>query len=347
MPTSYSPVTTTSAVASWSPRLMRTWRRTLPLPCRRGVSGVSGCSSGAPGAIAALGVGQRLEHAVLDDDRVGRAARGLGVVGGDDRDRLALVAHVVDREHRLVGDLHAVDLAPGDVVVGEHGVDAGDGQRRADVDAPDVRARVRAAQRGAVQHPLHAHVRGVLELALDLRDAVGAGGRDPDLVGALDLAALADRGLGDDGHAAASTRSSRRRLWRAMSRAISSTSPVRSSALSTIGAPADEQQVDRARRAEDERRDGILDPGVVEAVQAPQRDVGQLADLQRAQLVVAAQAARALDGGQRERAAGGHRGRAAGQARVRAAPRAARRPARRPRWTRRRRPRGRRARRRA
>ena len=99
-------------------------------------------------------------------------------------------------------------------------------------------------------------------------------------------------------------------------RAISSTSAVRSSALSTIGAPADEQQVHRARRAEDERRDGVLDPGVVEAVQAPQRDVGQLADLQRAELVVAAQAARALDGGQRQRAARGHRGRAAGQARV-------------------------------
>jgi hypothetical protein len=106
----------------------------------------------------ALGVGDRLEHLVIDLDRVGRAARLLRVVGRHQRDRLSLVAHVAPGQHRLVGDLHPVDLAPGHVLVGEHGVDAGHGKRLGDVDRPDVRAGVRAAQRGAVEHPLDAHV---------------------------------------------------------------------------------------------------------------------------------------------------------------------------------------------
>ena len=65
----------------------------------------------------ALGVGQRLEHLVVDLDLLGRRARGLGVVGGDDRDRLALVADVLPREHRLVVDLQPVGLAAGHVLV--------------------------------------------------------------------------------------------------------------------------------------------------------------------------------------------------------------------------------------
>ena len=43
----------------------------------------------------------------------GRVARGLRVVGGDDRDRLALVADLVQRQHGLVGDLEPVILRPG------------------------------------------------------------------------------------------------------------------------------------------------------------------------------------------------------------------------------------------
>ena len=121
-----------------------------------------------------LRIGQRLQHVVVDLDRVDRAAGRLRVVGGDDRDRLALVANVLPGEHRLVGALHPVQLATGDVLVGEHRAHARDRQRARDVERPDVRARVRAAQRRAPQHPVHPHVRGVLELALDLRDAVGS-----------------------------------------------------------------------------------------------------------------------------------------------------------------------------
>ena len=122
-----------------------------------------------------LGVGERLEHLVVDLDLPGRRARGLGVVGGDERDRLALVADVLPGEHGLVLDLQAVGLAAGDVLVGEHRVHARDAQRGADLDAADPRARVRAAQRRAPQHAVGPHVGGVGELALDLGDAVGRG----------------------------------------------------------------------------------------------------------------------------------------------------------------------------
>ena len=47
------------------------------------------------------------------DDRLERTPRLLRVLGSDDDDRLADVAHAVDREHRLVGELEPVDLRPG------------------------------------------------------------------------------------------------------------------------------------------------------------------------------------------------------------------------------------------
>ena len=55
-----------------------------------------------------LRIGERIEHLVLDRDRGHRAARRLGVVGGDRGDRLADVADDVAREHRLVGVLEPV-----------------------------------------------------------------------------------------------------------------------------------------------------------------------------------------------------------------------------------------------
>ena len=56
----------------------------------------------------ALHVGDRLERLVLDADPLGGAARLLGMLGGDERDRLAEVEDAVDREHRLVGELEPV-----------------------------------------------------------------------------------------------------------------------------------------------------------------------------------------------------------------------------------------------
>ena len=50
---------------------------------------------------------------VVDRDLLGRPARDLGMVGGDQRDRLALVAHDVLGQHGLVGELQSVAVAPG------------------------------------------------------------------------------------------------------------------------------------------------------------------------------------------------------------------------------------------
>ena len=91
----------------------------------------------------ALHVGDGLERLVLDADLLGGAARLLGVLGGDERDRLAEVAHAVDREHRLVGELEPVALLAGNVLVREHGMDAGHRDRLGDVDR-DGCARARA-----------------------------------------------------------------------------------------------------------------------------------------------------------------------------------------------------------
>ena len=101
-------------------------------------------------------------------------ARGLGVVGGDDRDRLALEADVAPRQHGLVGELEPVGLAARHVGVREHGAHARQRGGGAGVERQDQCARVRAAQRRAPQHPLHAHVGRVLELAAHLRDPVRA-----------------------------------------------------------------------------------------------------------------------------------------------------------------------------
>ena len=60
-----------------------------------------------------LGVDDRLERLVVDDDPLRGAARLLRMLGGDDRDGLAEVADAVDREHRLVGELEPVRLLPG------------------------------------------------------------------------------------------------------------------------------------------------------------------------------------------------------------------------------------------
>ena len=67
-----------------------------------------------------LGVDDGLQLLVHHDDLVERATGDLGMVGGDDGDGLALVAHLVEGEHGLIGDLHAVRLLAGNVLVGEH-----------------------------------------------------------------------------------------------------------------------------------------------------------------------------------------------------------------------------------
>ena len=61
--------------------------------------------------IAASASTSGVELLVVDDDGRDRPPGGVRVVGGDRGDRLAVVAHHVVREHRLVGVLEAVDRA--------------------------------------------------------------------------------------------------------------------------------------------------------------------------------------------------------------------------------------------
>ena len=140
----------------------------VAVPHRRAV-GVERLLLGRP-----LGIDDELERLVLDPDLLGGPAGLLRVLGGDERDRLAEVADAVDREHRLVGELEAVELRAGDVVVGENRVDARHRQRLGDVDRDDARVRVRAAQGVAPEHPRRPEVARVGELPRRLRGAVRA-----------------------------------------------------------------------------------------------------------------------------------------------------------------------------
>ena len=123
----------------------------------------------------ALGIGHRLERLVLDAHGRSGAPRLLGLLRGDDRDGLAEVAHAVEGEHRLVGELEAVGLLAGDVLVREHRVDAGHRARLRGVDREDPRVRVRAAHGVPPEHPRSVQVARVRELAGDLRDGVRRG----------------------------------------------------------------------------------------------------------------------------------------------------------------------------
>ena len=76
-----------------------------------------------------------------------------------------------------------------------------------------------------------------------------------------------------------------RRACLRCSRAISCTSAPTSDPPRTTGSAADEQRVDAVRAAEDEVRDEVVGAAELEAVGAPDRDVGALAGLERADVV--------------------------------------------------------------
>src|SRR5215210_28656 len=186
-----------------------------------------------------LGIGQGFEYLVLHCYLLSRAPGSRGVVGGDDGDGLALIADVFPGEHGLVGDLHPVDLASRDVLVGKHGVHARHRLRLRGVGGPDPGVRVGAPQRGPPQHPVHPQVRGIFELARNLRNAVGADRVLPHLPWR--------RGRGTGGRrwhrlpashrATSSALSASRRPAVAISLAIPPSSTVSSSASRTTGSP--------------------------------------------------------------------------------------------------------------
>ena len=120
----------------------------------------------------ALGVDDRFERLVLHADLLRRTTRLFGMLGGDERDRLPEVADAVDREHRLVAELEAVQLLARDILVGEHRMHAGHRQGARDVDPVDTRVRVRAADGLSPQHSRRVEVARVRELARDFRNGI-------------------------------------------------------------------------------------------------------------------------------------------------------------------------------
>ena len=98
------------------------------------------------------------------------------------------------------------------------------------------------------------------------------------------------------------------------SRAISASSARTSAPPRTTSSPLDDEPVDAMRRREDEPGDGILGAAELEAVRAPDREVGALARLERAD-VVAAEHGRAAACPEAKRLARGHRPRPAAPAR--------------------------------
>ena len=119
-----------------------------------------------------LHVDHGLEQLVLRPHRRGRAARLLGLLGRDESDRLAVVAHPIGCQHGLVGELQAVRLLARHVSVSEDGVYAGHRERLEDVEGDDLGVGVRAAHGDAPEHSGRTQVARVLELARHLRRRV-------------------------------------------------------------------------------------------------------------------------------------------------------------------------------
>ena len=131
-----------------------------------------------------LHVDDRLERLVLDRDRRQRLPRLLGMVRGNDRDGLADVAHPVDREHGLVGELEAIPLPARHVGMGEDRLHARKREGLRKVDRDDPRVRVGAPQRDAPEHPRRGEVARVVELPRHLRHGIVAQQTLADLAGA-------------------------------------------------------------------------------------------------------------------------------------------------------------------
>ena len=164
MPISYVPSTTTSPISDWSPRDDALMADDVAGRMDRWVAAVD----------RPLGIGQRRQHLVLDDDRLQRPPAGLGMVRGDRGDRLADVAHDVAGEDRLVAADQPVGRFAGHIVGGDDRRDTVDLPRRGDVDAHDPGVGMRRPQRGAPQEAVGRKVAGERERALHLGDAVGS-----------------------------------------------------------------------------------------------------------------------------------------------------------------------------
>ena len=107
------------------------------------------------------GVDDRRQRLVLDVDQLERVARRVPVLGDDEGDLLALVAHLVGGQHGLhVGRQrrHPCQLQAVEHGARDHRLDLRVGLRRRRVDRHDAGVGVRAGEDRAVQHPGQLHV---------------------------------------------------------------------------------------------------------------------------------------------------------------------------------------------
>ena len=115
-------------------------------------------------------VGQRIQRLVFDGDRRAGRARLLGMLGGDDGDRLARIANLLAgaNQHRLVAHLLPVEPVCRELFRSDDRAHARHRLRPGRIDGADERMRVRAAQSLAVEHPRRDQVACEVEAAGNL-----------------------------------------------------------------------------------------------------------------------------------------------------------------------------------
>ncbi len=135
-----------------------------------------------------VAIGDRGQRLDVDLDQAERVLGNAGSVGEHERDRLADIAHLRLRDHRLAEPLefrqrlqphrharHALADVPG----GDHAVHACERERRRSVDRADAAMRDRAAQHRRMQQPF----------AREIIDKLAAPAHEAQVLQALDRAA--------------------------------------------------------------------------------------------------------------------------------------------------------------
>lgn len=117
-------------------------------------------------------VGGWNERLVGDLDGRCRSPREFRVIGGNDGDRFADIAHIVVCEHRLIA-IDGAEAIVRHVPGAEYGVDTRHRLCPLEVDCQQARIRIRRAQRRAPQHTILVEIGGIFELAADLGGRIG------------------------------------------------------------------------------------------------------------------------------------------------------------------------------
>ena len=154
-----------------------------------------------------LGIDDDRQRLVLDLHQLGRVARGLAALRDDDRDAVADIARLIDRQRPMVRLLRVLGRQPrtrerglplaGELLARERGDHTAVGERARDVNAADPRVRVRTSHDAHPDHAGDAHIVHVL----------GLPGEESHVLLAIDRRAndLAQMDLGSSRHRQTST----------------------------------------------------------------------------------------------------------------------------------------------